>query len=62
MLFDLGVCDECAKPATTALHHNDGTERYCEEHWIESRKALVRQAVCVECEKATPIVSEKHAG
>ena len=51
MLFDLGTCDWCGKPATTVMHDGKKSERYCEEHWIESRKALVRQVVCVDCEK-----------
>jgi hypothetical protein len=58
MFFDLGTCDKCGKPATTALHHDGGSELYCEEHWVESRKALVRQVICVDCEKATPVVSD----
>jgi hypothetical protein len=41
----------CGKPATTAMHHDGGSERYCEKHWTESRAALVRQVVCVDCEK-----------
>ncbi len=59
MLFDLGVCDSCGKPATTALHHDGGSERYCEEHWIESRSGLVRQAVCVDCEKVAAVGVEE---
>ena len=54
MSFDLGICVRCEKHATTALHHDGGCERYCEAHWMESRKALVRQVVCVDCEKAAP--------
>jgi hypothetical protein len=44
----------CGKPATTAMHHDGGSERYCEEHWTESRAKLVRQVVCVDCEKGVP--------
>ena len=59
MLFDLGVCDRCGKPATTAMHDGERSERYCEEHWIGSRKALVRQVVCADSEKGIAIGPEE---
>lgn len=58
MIFDLGICDWCGKPATTALHNGKKSECYCGEHWTVSRKALVRQVVCVDCEKGTVIGPE----
>jgi hypothetical protein len=58
MSFILGACDVCGKAATTAMHHDGGSERYCEEHWIESRKSLVRQVVCMDCEKEMTVSSE----
>ncbi len=51
MILGLDFCDECGKPATTAVHYAERTERYCEKHWIESRGGSVGLVVCVDCEE-----------
>ncbi len=58
MSFNLELCDECGKPATTAIHYEERTERYCEKHWVESRGELVRQVVCADCEEQVAPLSD----
>ncbi len=52
MSLGTDLCDRCTKLATIILHHERGDEKYCEYHWVESRKEVFRQAICSDCEKA----------
>jgi len=48
-MSEVDLCSICANPATTILRYADKVEMYCDEHWEQRSRGVVKPVICEDC-------------